>query len=95
MIYNIGKKIYDDENDFWADHDENCHGRIDDLEDVSDYAEGFVWECCRRYGDDEGCKFTKHKAEVNLLLDYPAAEGGKRSRENGQMGFIPSKKTKV
>jgi hypothetical protein len=59
------------ESDFWADHDENCHGPYDAFKDDSDFAEGFTWDCCDRPGDDEGCKSTKHKANVNLVVPAP------------------------
>ena len=39
--------------DFWADHDEDIHGRIADLED--EFPEGFIYECCNQTGDTEGC----------------------------------------
>ncbi len=63
----VGNKEWYDDDDFWADHDEDCHGRFDDLVDEPDYAEGFKWSCCDTLGDNEGCKFTKHKAKVNIV----------------------------
>jgi hypothetical protein len=60
-------KTVDYESDFWADHDENCHGPYEAFEDDPDYAEGFIWDCCDKPGDNEGCKATKHKAKMNLV----------------------------
>ncbi|KAH8778072.1 hypothetical protein BGZ57DRAFT_347927 [Hyaloscypha finlandica] len=60
------KEAYHDD-DFWADHDEDCHGDIDSFIDDFDYAEGFKWSCCDELGDNEGCKSTKHKATVNEI----------------------------
>ena len=34
-------EIYNDE-DFWTDHDEDCHGEIDTEEMREEYPEGFV-----------------------------------------------------
>ncbi|KAL3420541.1 hypothetical protein PVAG01_06986 [Phlyctema vagabunda] len=32
-----GRKVVNDDDDFWADHDEDCHGIIEDLMDEPDY----------------------------------------------------------
>ena len=56
LIACVGELEPDD--DFWADHDERCHGRIDDLKD--DVPEGFLWDCCDRTGDEEGCRIGTH-----------------------------------
>ena len=63
----LGKKSVNYDSDFWADHDENCHGSYESYEDDSEAQEGFTWPCCETTGDNEGCKTTKHKAEVNVL----------------------------
>ena len=63
-----GQKEVDYYSDFWADHDENCHGTFESLIDDAEFAEGFTWSCCERLGDDKGCKSTKHKAEVIVPL---------------------------
>jgi hypothetical protein len=54
-----GKEV-DYDGDFWADHDEDCHGQIDGFVDDPDYAEGFIWACCEEYGNALGCTFSKH-----------------------------------
>ncbi len=72
------------ESDFWADHDVDCHGPYEAFEDDPDFAEGFIWTCCERLGDDDGCKSTKHKANVNLVVRAPPpalAETKKRKAE--------------
>lgn len=55
---NTGELQVDWDGDFWADHDEECHGRIADLED--EYPEGFKWSCCDELGNEEGCEVGKH-----------------------------------
>ncbi len=51
----------DYDSDFWADHDEQCHGIIDSEFCRSEYPEGFVWDCCNKPGDDdEGCTQGRH-----------------------------------
>ena len=57
----------------WDDHDENCHGQCESFEDDPDYAEGFIWECCDKPGDDEGCKTTRHKARINIVAAAPSS----------------------
>lgn len=57
----IGKREYCDDDGFWDDHDDDCHGDPWDLIDEPDYADGFAWDCCDRKGSEEGCKQTKHK----------------------------------
>lgn len=38
------------DSDFWADHDEDCHGPIDTQENRRDHPEGFQWDCCDTSG---------------------------------------------
>jgi hypothetical protein len=61
----------DYDSSMWDDHDPDCHGRYEDFEDDSDYAAGFTWSCCEKEGDNEGCKSTKHKADVNIIVFKP------------------------
>ena len=82
-------KTVDYESDFWADHDERCHGPYEAFEDDPGYAEGFIWDCCDKLGDDEGCKSTKHKAKVNLVVHAPPpvpVPSNKRKVEEGKLG---------
>jgi hypothetical protein len=59
-----GQKEFDDDNDFWADHDPVHHGDPEDYIDDSGYAEGFVWSCCEKRGNEDGCKTSRHRAGV-------------------------------
>jgi hypothetical protein len=84
----IGEKEVDWDGDFWADHDENCHGQIDSFVDDPDYADGFSWSCCNEPGDNEGCKSTKHTAPINqirytppVVVSAPETSGRKRKAE--------------
>lgn len=59
LIHQIGElDEMDDEGDCWVDWDENCHGRIEDQKD--EYPEGFLYSCCGRTGDLEGCRIGTH-----------------------------------
>lgn len=58
-----------DDDDFWADHDPNCHGEPSSFVDDPDYDEGFAWDCCESQGGAPGCLVTKHKANVNQVVD--------------------------
>jgi hypothetical protein len=63
----LGRKEVNYGAEFWADHDENCHGTCESFEDDPEAQGGFTWSCCETTGDNEGCKITKHKAKVNVL----------------------------
>lgn len=52
----------DDEGDFWADHDERCHGTIDTAAMREQCPEGFFWDCCDKDGKAEGCTRGRHHA---------------------------------
>ena len=73
-------KEADFEDDFWADHDEDCHGDIDDLVDDPDVQDGFKWSCCGELGDAEGCKWTKHKSDINVIVRKPVHIPASKSR---------------
>lgn len=53
-------KMVDESSDFWADHDESCHGAMDSFEDDPAYEDGFMWECCEKGIGEEGCERTNH-----------------------------------
>lgn len=67
----------DDENDFWADHDEDCHGEIDTKEMRVEFPDGFKWTCCQKLGYLKGCTKGPHNA-----VD------GKRSKYHGPQTTI-------
>ena len=50
----------DGDMDFWADHDEDCHGIEEDLADEPEFAGGFIWSCCEQRGDADGCRAREH-----------------------------------
>ncbi|KAL6704685.1 hypothetical protein ACN47E_007967 [Coniothyrium glycines] len=60
-IWHEGELEVDHEGDFWADHDERCHGTIDTDEMRREYPEGFIWNCCDESGENEGCKKSRHR----------------------------------
>lgn len=66
--YISGRLEVDDENDFWADHDEDCHGTIDTPEMREEYPEGFFWTCCDKLGTDEGCTRGRHRAAADTRV---------------------------
>jgi hypothetical protein len=53
------------EGDFWADHDENCHGTINSEWARKEYPEGFVWSCCEQNGDADGCESGVHEPDMS------------------------------
>jgi hypothetical protein len=56
----------DFEGDFWADHDEMCHGDIDSDFCKREYPQGYIWDCCDTQGDQPGCERSRHKADPRL-----------------------------
>jgi hypothetical protein len=89
--YSLGAKEVDDESSMWDDHDPDCHGDPSYFVDDPNYAEGFMWDCCEKSGDDEGCKSTKHKADVNVIIDrvpeyIPPATNRKRKADDHGSG---------
>ncbi|TVY90598.1 hypothetical protein LAWI1_G003830 [Lachnellula willkommii] len=62
-VWHEGEKEVCNDDDFWADHDDDCHGDpySDDLMNDSTYEDGYKWTCCDRLGGEDGCKQTKHK----------------------------------
>jgi hypothetical protein len=59
-----GELEVDEEGDFWADHDERCHGTIDSAWARKEYPEGFMWDCCDRLGNEEGCESGPHMPDL-------------------------------
>ncbi|EKD16525.1 hypothetical protein MBM_04994 [Drepanopeziza brunnea f. sp. 'multigermtubi' MB_m1] len=51
-----GEKTVDCCSDFWADHDERCHGRMESLNNDPDWVGGFMWSCCEAPIDAPGCE---------------------------------------
>lgn len=63
------------DEDFFADHDEDCHGIIDTDEMREEYPDGFIYECCDRNGEEEPCikdwhEPTDPEAAKRRLIQY-------------------------
>lgn len=56
------------DGDFWADHDENCHGTIDTAEMREVYPGGFLWTCCDEDGTEDGCRRGRHQADPSKSM---------------------------
>ena len=63
--YQSSYKMVDDDSDFWADHDEDCHGHYESFENDPDCQAGFIWECCERSGGEEGCMQDRHRNKLD------------------------------
>ncbi|KAG2122764.1 hypothetical protein DEU56DRAFT_831229 [Suillus clintonianus] len=48
------------DEDFFADHDERCHGPMDTEENRASFPEGFIWDCCDEDTVSEGCETGQH-----------------------------------
>lgn len=62
LTVGIGELEPDYESDFWADHDENCHGTINTDEMREEFPDGFEWTCCEQLGSAPGCKLGRHES---------------------------------
>ncbi|KAF3161575.1 hypothetical protein TWF106_010808 [Orbilia oligospora] len=49
-----------DRDDFFADHDDEIHGRLDDEEMFATYPQGYHMSCCGDRGDTVGCYTGQH-----------------------------------
>ncbi|KAJ5988154.1 hypothetical protein N7481_003364 [Penicillium waksmanii] len=63
------------DEDFFADHDEDCHGIIDTDEMREEYPDGYIYECCKRNGEEEPCikdwhEPTDPEAAKRRLIQY-------------------------
>ncbi|CAN9188491.1 unnamed protein product [Alternaria alternata] len=66
-----GSQEVDWDGDFWADHDERCHGTIDTEEMRKEYPGGFLWDCCDKPGDASGCKSSRHRPDRTKRVRQP------------------------
>ncbi|KAL6821370.1 hypothetical protein V8C40DRAFT_250193 [Trichoderma camerunense] len=62
-FYHNGELEVNDDDDFWADHDEDCHGIIDTDEMREEFPEGFRWSCCDKSGEAAGCRWARHQTD--------------------------------
>jgi hypothetical protein len=75
----------DEDHETWWDWEVWREGRYpQDAVDDPDCAAGFIWQCCKKRGNEEGCKVTKHKALANRVVDNGA-----------EVLFVASKKRKA
>ena len=51
--------------DFWADHDEDCHGEVDTDQMRKESPHGFIWTCCNIHGGG-GVELGKKEPEENV-----------------------------
>ncbi|KAL8802406.1 MAG: hypothetical protein Q9182_003829 [Xanthomendoza sp. 2 TL-2023] len=63
-IYHPEETEVDWDGGFWDDHDEDCHGKIDDEDSRITYPEGFKYTCCDGKGNSEGCETRRHIEKV-------------------------------
>jgi hypothetical protein len=56
----ISKGDLDVDEEYFADHDEDCHGPMDTEENRAQFPEGFIWDCCDENALSEGCETGQH-----------------------------------
>lgn len=50
----------EEDEDAWPDHEEETHGPVDTPENRRDYPEGFIWSCCDKTFNEDGCVNAQH-----------------------------------
>ncbi|KAG1722569.1 hypothetical protein EDB19DRAFT_1767334 [Suillus lakei] len=50
----------DVDEEYFPDHDEDCHGPMDTEENRAQCPEGFIWSCCDENARSEGCETGQH-----------------------------------
>lgn len=50
-----------DESEVWDDWEDWREGDPDSEENKEAYPEGYLWDCCKKIGDEEGCLLGFHK----------------------------------
>ncbi|KAF5607006.1 uncharacterized protein FSUBG_5464 [Fusarium subglutinans] len=84
-LMTLGELIVDDTEDFWADHDEDCHGEIDTPEMREEMPDGFRWMCCDKLGGRKGCTKGKHQADpAKSRRGGNVPSGGDMRKNNGE-----------
>jgi hypothetical protein len=78
----VGNLDVDDSEDFWADHDEDCHGEIDTPEMREEMPDGFRWSCCSNLGGSKGCTKGKHQADPDRSKRGGNVPAGSELRKN-------------
>ncbi|KAH6617648.1 hypothetical protein F5144DRAFT_587025 [Chaetomium tenue] len=78
--YHDGELEPDYDGDFWADHDERCHGVIDTDSMREDFPDGFVWDCCNRLGSEPGCQKGYHESNP----EKKCSQSGSEAEDTGE-----------
>ncbi|KAJ3487314.1 hypothetical protein NLG97_g6434 [Lecanicillium saksenae] len=60
--YHPGEMEADYDDDTWADNDENIHGPIETEENMAEFPDAFIWDCCEQRGTAAGCEVGPHRA---------------------------------
>lgn len=67
MKFLAGEKTLDRSAE-WADHYEECDGRLSDIDpEDSDYEDGMMWDCCKKPIQSKGCEGSVHVAQPGSI----------------------------
>ncbi|KAI9773735.1 MAG: hypothetical protein M1835_006115 [Candelina submexicana] len=69
-VYHLEESQPNYNSDWWADHDEDCHGDVDSAEMREQCPEGFTYPCCGQVGTDEGCIKKLHVEKPGKRVRY-------------------------
>lgn len=87
-MFTTGELEFDCESDAWIDWDEDCQGPMDTREHEIEYPHGFMWTCCEKSGDEEGCNVGRHKtgtmrARKDQIVPMPASTKDRKGSKAG------------
>ncbi|EJP70596.1 uncharacterized protein BBA_00226 [Beauveria bassiana ARSEF 2860] len=60
--YHPGTRWADESNEAWEDHFVNTDGPMETEENMEDWPDAFVWDCCQKTGSARGCKVGQHRS---------------------------------
>ncbi|KAM3457011.1 hypothetical protein MY3296_001381 [Beauveria thailandica] len=60
--YHPGTRWADPSNEAWDDHYVNTDGPMETEENMEEWPDAFVWDCCQEPGSARGCKVGQHRS---------------------------------
>ncbi|XWW99729.1 hypothetical protein V2A60_007741 [Cordyceps javanica] len=61
--FHPGRRYPDTSDDAWADHDEDIHGPYETEENLAEWPDAFLWDCCDQTGSAAGCEVGSHRSQ--------------------------------
>ncbi|KAM3477346.1 hypothetical protein MY5147_002746 [Beauveria neobassiana] len=58
----LSSRWADESNEAWDNHFVNTDGPMETEENMEDWPDAFVWDCCQKTGSARGCKVGQHRS---------------------------------